>query len=261
MINSNSTAAVIMAAGRGTRLGCTDIPKVMLAIGGKPMVGYSVETLEKMNFLPERIVLVVGFAKEKVMEYFGSRVSYAIQDPQLGTAHAAYVGMLATPPQATNVLVMGGDDSAFYTPATLEFFIGQHVAAQATVSVLTRDVPDPAQLGRIIRDANGDCVAILEKEQITAAEKNIHEVNTGTYCINRQWFEAMFPTMPKTEGLGEYGLNDTLRIAFRQGHKVQAVKMQNPEEWFGVNTSQELAEAERRKKEIGNKEIKKYFVQ
>jgi len=75
----NNVGAVILAAGRGTRLNCADEPKVMLPIGGRPIVSYIVDTLKKMGLHPEQICLVVGFKKEKVMEYFGDMVNYAMQ--------------------------------------------------------------------------------------------------------------------------------------------------------------------------------------
>ncbi|MFH0857488.1 MAG: NTP transferase domain-containing protein, partial [Candidatus Magasanikbacteria bacterium] len=107
-INKSKIGVVILAAGRGTRLGCVDIPKVMMEIGEKPIVFYIVETLEKMGFSAEQICLVVGYQKEKVMEYFGKRVIYAFQEELLGTAHAAYTGIKMLPQYVEEVLVIGG---------------------------------------------------------------------------------------------------------------------------------------------------------
>ncbi len=243
----NSWGVVILAAGQGKRLGCTDIPKVMCPIGGKPIVSYTVASLKELGFTQENIRLVVGFAHEKVREYFGVSVEYVFQAEQLGTAHAANLGMTALPTQCQNVLVMGGDDSAFYTTETLAQFMMEHEQSGATVSVLTATVRDPSRLGRIIRDTTGKCTAILEKEQVNEDQAKINEINTGTYCFDRTWFQDIFPTMPKIEGLGEFGLNRTVEMAFAAGKNVQAVKMENSEEWFGVNTPDELAEADRRK--------------
>src|SRR3989344_2745128 len=85
--------AVILAAGKGTRLGCTDCPKVMMEIGGRPIVSYAVDTLLEMGFSANDIVLVVGYEKEKVEKYFGDKVTYAYQAEQNGTAHATSVVM------------------------------------------------------------------------------------------------------------------------------------------------------------------------
>ena len=237
-----------MAAGKGTRLNCTDRPKVMLEIGGRPIVSYVVETLEAIGFSPEQICVVVGFNQEKVRDYFNKRVRYVEQKEQLGTAHAADLGMRGLAPHIETVLVMGGDDSAFYTPATLTNFIRQHIEAQATVSLLTAVVNDPTLLGRVIRDTAGNFIQVLEKEEIVPAQAHINEVSTGTYCFNRHWFEENFSKLPAIGTLGEYGLPKTVELARSQGRTVQAVALQNSEEWFGVNTPEELAEADRRKK-------------
>ncbi len=245
--NLTAWGVVVLAAGQGKRLGCIDTPKVMSLIGGKPIVSYTVATLKELGFSPEQICLVVGFAHEKVREFFNNQVRFVYQAEQLGTAHAAFLGVQNLASETNSVLIMGGDDSAFYTPETLTHFMEAHEKAKAKISVLTTRVVDPTRLGRIIRDEKGNCVAILEKEQISPEQVSINEVNTGTYCVDRVWYEALFPTMSKIEGLGEYGLNRAFEMAIEQGEPVQAVAMDRPEEWFGVNTPEELAEADRRK--------------
>ena len=246
MSQQNNTGVVVLAAGKGTRLGCTDIPKVMLEIGGQPLVSYTVETLEKMNFFPGRICLVVGFKKEKVMEYFGDRVNYVVQEELLGTAHAAYLGMQALPKEVNQVLVMGGDDSAFYSPEALQNLFHEHEIKGAILTLLTAEIENPGQLGRIVRHADGSA-EIIEKEYLTEEQKLIKEISTGTFVFNRQWFEKMFPTMPKLRKLGEFGLPTALAMARKENVPYQLVKLSNSREWFGVNTPEEKEEAERRK--------------
>lgn len=248
MSNSwNNVGAVILAAGKGTRLNCKGKPKVMLEIGNKPIVSYVVETLRNAGFEKEQTVLVVGFQKQKVIDYFGDTVTYANQEEQLGTAHAAYVGMQQLPQDVGTVLVLGGDDSAFYTADTLLNFIQKHREQGATVSVLTTEPDNFEQLGRVIRDENGNFINVLEKEELSEGQKKIHEASTGTFCINRKWFEQNFSEVKKIEGLGELGLPKTIGMAVSQSKKVFAVKMENNNEWFGINTMQELGEADRRK--------------
>lgn len=239
-------AAVVLAAGRGTRLGCTERPKVMLELGGRPMIDYTVETLEKIGFSPAQIVLVVGFQKEQVMRHFGNRVTFAYQTEQLGTAHAAYTGMQALPAHIEHVVVMGGDDSAFYTPQTLRTFIMNHVEASRSLTLLTSELEDPRSLGRVIRHPDGK-VEIIEKELLSEGQKKIKEISTGTFMLHRAWYQQIFPAMPKMEKLGEYGLPTAFTIAHATGVSHDAVKLENPREWFGVNTPEELEEAKKRK--------------
>lgn len=237
---------VVLAAGKGTRLGCFDKSKVMLELAGKPMVAYTVETLEHLGFSSENIVLVVGFFKEKVMDYFGGRVSYAEQTELMGTAHAAYTGMQQLPPQVTDVLVMGGDDSAFYTAKSLGYLIDEHLKNKVTVSLLSVIVQDPGIYGRVVRHHDGK-VEIIEKEYVTEEQKKINEVSTGTFCFNRDWFVGMYPTMPPLRKLGEYVLPTAFAVARDHNLPLQIIPLANADEWFGVNTPEELAEANRRK--------------
>lgn len=237
----------MLAAGKGTRLKSVDIPKVMREIGGHPIIEYSVKTLKKVGFSPEQICLVVGFCKEKVMEYFGKEVSYAEQTELKGTAHAAFTGMRSLPKEVDTVMVMGGDDSAFYKPETIEKLFEQHEKTDSVLTLLTVMSDHPEQLGRIVRHESGK-IEIIEKEYLTEEQKKIKEISTGTFVFNRAWFESIFPQMPPMRKLGEYGLPTALAVARDNGEKFQVVTLEDPSEWYGVNTPEELEEADRRKK-------------
>ena len=250
-MNLNNFGVVILSAGKGTRLGCTDKPKVMLEIGGKPIVSYLVETLKNMGLEREQICLVVGFCKEKVIEYFDGQTIYAEQKELLGTAHAAYTGMTALPPNIKQVLVMNGDDGAFYTAETLEKFMQGHTESGAVLSILTVELQDPTMYGRIVREENGT-THIVEKEYLTDEQKKINETSTGTFCFDRQWFEKMFPTMPMMKKINEYGLPTTLSVANEQRKKIQVIKLENNDEWFGINTMEELDKANDLKNQVSS---------
>lgn len=237
-VDLSKIAAVILAAGKGTRLNCIDRPKVMLEIGGKPIVSYIVETLENAGFKNSQICLVIGFEKEKIQEYFKGRVVYAEQKEQLGTAHAAYVGIKSLPNIIEQVLVMGGDDSAFYNSASLINLIEKQIQNGCVLSLLSAEVADPGQLGRVINTEKG--WKIIEKEYLTEEQKLIKEISTGTFVFDRKWFEEIFPNMPKLHKLGEYGLPTALVMAKEQNKKYQIIKLENSDEWYGINTLQEL---------------------
>ena len=247
LMKENKIGVVILAAGKGTRLNCTDKPKVMLGIGGRPIVSYVVETLFEARFSKEQVVLVVGFESEKVKEYFGDTVTYAKQIEQLGTAHATYVGMEKLPEGIENVLVLGGDDSAFYSKETLLNFINKHVENNATLSLLTSEVENPESLGRVIRNNNDEFEKVLEKEQLDDEQKKITEISTGTFCFDKKWFEEIFPNMKQIDGLGELGLPKAVEMAAEAGEKIQAIKLKNNSEWFGINTLDELKKADEKK--------------
>ena len=247
MSQNNKIGVLILAAGKGTRLGCGDRPKVMMEIGGKPILSYIIQTLAEAGFEKNQIALVVGFQKEKVMEYFGKDFIYAYQEQQLGTAHAAWTGMQSLPKNLEQVLIMNGDDSAFYSTEVLQDFIKKHSDNEATLSVLTAEVGDSAQLGRVIRDSDGNFIKVLEKEELNEEEKKIKEINTGTYLVDRKWFENIFPKMSAVSGLGEYGMNTTVKMAVQDKKKVLAIPIQDDDRWFGINNQEELEKANQRK--------------
>ncbi|MFA5211458.1 MAG: sugar phosphate nucleotidyltransferase [Patescibacteria group bacterium] len=246
--NINKIGGVILAAGKGTRLNCVDIPKVMKEIGGRPIVSYTVETLQKMNFTDKQICLVVGFQREKVKEFFSDKVSYATQEEQKGTAHAAFVGISSLPKDIETVLILNGDDSAFYKAETLEKIIEHHLKNSNILTLLSVKLPQPGDLGRIVRHENGD-IEIIEKEYFTEEQKKINEINTNTFVFNRKWFEEMFPKMPMLRKLGEYGLPTVLAMAREQKKKYEVICLENSNEWFGINNPEQLAEADQRKKQ------------
>lgn len=248
MLNSklHNVGVVILAAGKGTRLNCVDRPKVMLEIGGKPIISYILNTLKEVGFSKEHIAVVDGFCKEKLEDYVGDAVVYARQEEQKGTAHAAYVGSCALSDALETVVIINGDDSAFYTKETIINFIESHQAAQAVLSVLSAELDDPSLYGRIIKHETGK-VEIIEKEYLTEEQKKVREISTGTFCLDKHWFEGIFPHMPPLRKLGEYGLPTAVAIAAQEGRKIHVEKLQNNEEWFGINTPPELAEADRRK--------------
>lgn len=242
----NNVAAVVLSAGKGSRLGCVDIPKVMLDVGGMPLVSYTVDTLKKVGLTEDRICLVIGFQAQKVRDYFGDSVSYADQTELKGTAHAAFTGIQTLPSYIEDVLVLGGDDSAFYSAETIRHFIDQHIASQCVLSLLSAIVDNPGQLGRVVHLENGD-IEIVEKEYTTDEQKLIKEISTGTFCFNRAWFESIFPRMPMLRKLGEYGLPAAMAMARDEKEKYQVVPLKDSGEWFGVNTPEELEEARKRK--------------
>lgn len=240
-------AAVVLAAGRGSRLNCNEIPKVMCEIGDRPIVSYTVDTLESLGLSGKQISLVVGFQKEKVMDYFDGRVQFAVQEELKGTAHAALTGMQTLGPEVEHVLVLGGDDSAFYTKESLTRFVEEHVDAGVKLSLLSVEVDDPTGLGRIVRHENGD-IEVIEKEYVTEEQAKIQEVSTGTYIFERAWFEQMYPSMPPLRKLGEYALPTAMAMCRDAALPYQVVPLGKSQEWFGVNTPEQLAEADKRKR-------------
>lgn len=237
-----------MAAGAGKRLNCDDLPKVLYKIGGRPIIGYVLEELAKGGIPKTQICLVVGFRAELVKEQIGPGYIYAEQTERLGTAHAALTGAEALPDEFTNFLVLNGDDSAFYKFSSLADLMEFHLANENDVSILTCEPDNPQGLGRIIRGQDGKIIKVVEKENMTPELEKFKEINTGTFCFNKNWFLKYYPNLkPYNSSKGEYGLPSFIEEALMSGSRLGAVKLEDSNQWFGVNTPEQLVEADRRK--------------
>lgn len=248
-------ASIVLAAGKGTRFaGGTPSPKpkVLYEIGGRPMISYSLDLLKKLGL--GEIIIVVGHQAEKVKELAGAGFKFALQDKRLGTGHAAKVGLAQVSSKAETVMVLNGDDSAFYKEETLKKVVEKHFSEANTITFITLEPTDPTGLGRIIRE-NGQVVEIVEEKDATEQQKKIKEINDGVYVFGRSWLERNLPSIKKSP-VGEYYLVDLIRLAVSQGEKVEAFKLSDPSEWRGVNTPEELKAADRYMREI-NKDVSK----
>ncbi|MFH0857531.1 MAG: hypothetical protein V1848_02160, partial [Candidatus Magasanikbacteria bacterium] len=134
----------------------------------------------------------------------------------------------------------------FYTEKSLMKLLKTHEENGDTLTLLSAEVKDPAGLGRVIHHPNGD-FQVIEKEYLTPEQETIHEISTGTFVFKRNWFENMFPTMPKLQKLGEYGLPTTLTLVKDEKLSYHVVCLEDGNEFFGVNTLEQLEEARKRK--------------
>lgn len=237
-----SIAAVVLAAGKGKRMKSKTFNKVMLNLGEKPMILYTIELLEKLKIKP--IVVVVGFAKNSVISILGNRVIFAEQRKRLGTAHALLCGLKKLNSKVSDVLVLNGDDSAFYTENLIEKLVKTHLASEASLTFLTIALDDPSGLGRIIRGKNGEVLAIVEEKDATEEQKKIKEVNPACYLFKKNFLSKYLKKVKKSKITGEYYLVDLIGLAASNKEKVEAVKMKEIP-WRGVNTEEELKEARR----------------
>lgn len=242
----NKVGAVILAAGRGTRLKSVDTPKVMLPIGGKPMVSYIVDTLKSIGFTREQICLVVGFAKEKVMDYFGESVTYAMQEEQLGTGHAVGMAENALKNKVKDIVVLYGD-MPLITAGSIERLIVHHQEQGSTVTLMTVTVPDfeghntPFKsFGRIVRDASdGRIVRIVEQKDCNSEELKIMEVNPFYICFRADWLWQHVKHIKNNNVQKEYYLNDLIDRAIDGGEKISSINVDSKQA-IGINTPEDL---------------------
>lgn len=236
-------AAIILAAGKGTRLKKKpeNTNKVSLKLNGKPMISYTVDLLEKTGF--DQIIAVVGYASESVKNALGSRVDYALQSNQDGTGAAVDCGLTALNKNIEYVLVLHGDDSAFYQPEILEKMIDVCKSKNLDMTFLTVIKADPFGIGRIIRDKRGVPQEIIEEKNASALERQIKEVNLGMYCFKRDFIEKFVKQIKFNPIANERYLTDIVAIAYQNNCKLDSVKIDTDEFWFGVNTDEQFEQA------------------
>jgi bifunctional N-acetylglucosamine-1-phosphate-uridyltransferase/glucosamine-1-phosphate-acetyltransferase GlmU-like protein len=237
-------AAIVLAAGRGTRLAegyPSPAPKVLYKIADRPMISYTLDLLKKLGL--EEIIIVVGHKAEDVKREVGTGFKFAIQDKRLGTGHAAKIGLSLVSAGKKEILVINGDDSAFYKLGTLQKVINKHVGRDNTITFVVLRLENPTGLGRVIR-RNSEVVDIIEERDTTSKQKEIKEINDGVYVFNRKWLEKKLPLVKKSK-VGEYYLVDLIKMAVAQGKKVGTFVLEDSSEWRGVNTPEELKVADR----------------
>lgn len=243
MENKRKLGAIILAAGRGSRMKSTKVNKVTLSLANKPLILHSIHILEKMDF--EEIVVVVGFAKESVKNTLKeSKVVFAEQNKRLGTAHAVKTALIKLNPSITDVLVIQGDDSHFYTNDIISKLTYAHFSSNADITFLTIHALNPFGLGRIVRDKGGNVKSIIEEKDATEAIRKIHEVNPACYMFKVTFLRKYLKTIQKSKVTGEYYLTDLIDIAIKNNLKIETMPA-GEMSWRGVNTKEELEEAEK----------------
>lgn len=238
----HSTTAVILAAGKGTRMN-SDLPKVMHTAFGKPLVEWVVDAVSVVGI--KRIILVVGHQEEIIRAHFQGRsnIEFVRQSPQLGTGHAVDQArpLLLNVDRASELLVLCGD-GPLITPATIATLLNAHRTAKAAATLATSVIPDAAGYGRISRDSMGEFSAIVEQKDCTPAQLMNREINPSYYCFE---LGALLDTLAQVDNrnaAGEYYITDVFHILKKAGRTVHVVDAVPPEEVLSVNTPEQLAE-------------------
>lgn len=238
----NDLAAMILAAGKGKRMNSKTVNKVALPLGGKPMIIHTLAILERLGI--KTVIVVVGFAKNSVMNLFPkNKVQFCEQKKRLGTAHAVACAMKKIPNGVKDVLVIHGDDSALYKTETIKELIQKHKESGAAFTFLTIEMEDPKGLGRVIRGKEGKVLAIVEEKDATEDILKIKEVNPACYVFETNFLKKYLPKIKKSPVTGEYYLTSLIDMAIKNNERMETLQA-GLFAWRGVNTKEELEEAE-----------------
>lgn len=232
------SAGVILAAGQGKRMK-SRLPKVLHPLMGKPMIQYSIETMQAVT--GNKPYVVIGFEADKIRAKIGEEVDYVFQEAQLGTGHAMQIARTVMREQADTILVTLGD-MPLIRQETLQAVLETHTSNTAPITLLTVKSAEARGFGRIERDEHGRVLAIVEEAQATEQQLKIEELNTSIYCFNSHWLWSSLERIPLSPK-GEYYLTDLVGIAVEDGQPVQTIALADPDEAIGINSRDHLAEA------------------
>ncbi len=272
---------VILAAGLGTRMRSRRA-KVLHELAGRPLIAYVVRAA--LGVHPARLVVVLGHQAEEVRrvverevarsvgeESLRPRLLFALQQEPLGTGHAALVALEALsaeegppyPPISVDEgealeqwqrweepslwrepLVLLYGDMPRVRAETIAWLVAAHLEGHAAATLVTMQLEDPRGYGRIVRDAQGEVVRIVEETEAGPEERAIREVNAGLYCFDpKPLFGALRRLKPENQK-GEYYLTDVVGGLTSVGYRVRAIRSEHSEELWGVNTRPDLARLE-----------------
>jgi bifunctional UDP-N-acetylglucosamine pyrophosphorylase / glucosamine-1-phosphate N-acetyltransferase len=232
--------AVVLAAGQGTRMK-SKLYKVLHSVCGKPMVQHIVDHLN--HLMMNEIVVVVGHGADMVKEQLGDRVQYALQEQQLGTAHAVMMCRDLLQDKTGTTMVLTGD-TPLIKEETLARLIEHHEQTGAAATILTTEVQDATGYGRIVRNSLGTVARIVEHKDATEEERQICEINTGIFCFDNQKLFSALTNVKNDNVQGEYYLPDVIEILKEQEEVISAYLTPDYEEGLGVNDRVQLAKAE-----------------
>jgi bifunctional UDP-N-acetylglucosamine pyrophosphorylase/glucosamine-1-phosphate N-acetyltransferase len=248
----SDTHVVILAAGQGTRMK-SSLPKVLHRVAGRPMIEYALRTARSLS--PQTITLIIGYQAEAVRTHLAQhgQLHFAVQEPQLGTAHALQQAEAVLAGQAGTLVLLSGD-VPLLGPATLQRLLATHNGANAAATVVTALVGRPYGYGRIVR-SRGRIARIVEERDASPAERAIKEINSGIYAFDLAPLWDALRSIASQNVQGEFYLTDLVAIYKRRKLPVEALVLDDVHETRGINSRSELAEVSRIVRQKKNEEL------
>lgn len=249
--------SVILAAGEGTRMKSKK-PKVLHEILGRPMLFYVLNSCKHSQV--EKNLVVVGHNKEKVCKAFEDEKDVEfIEQPigdnvPYGTGYAV-MNALDKIEDDDTVIILNGD-TPIISNSTISCFLRYHEERNNDITVLSADMKDPTNYGRIVRDENANVVAIVEEKDASEKQKLIREINSGIFAFKGSSLRSALQKINTDNAANELYITDTLEILVKEGKRVDSFKLRDTREILGVNSRYELSIAA----EILQKKINKEYM-
>ena len=229
---------IILAAGQGSRMQ-SKLPKVLHSLSGRPLIHYTLDAARAAG--AHRIHVVIGCGADAVEAAVRAPdVQCHLQAEQKGTGHAVQQAIGACDSEST-VLVLFGD-VPLVTDATLQAVVTE---AEDGIAMLSAEVEDPAGYGRVVRDEQGEFLAVVEHRDASIAQQQLREINTGVLASRANLLEDWLSRIQNHNAQSEYYLPDVLALAKEDGVAVVVVVSDSPLDTLGVNTPQQLEYLER----------------
>ncbi len=243
---------VILAAGKGTRMKSAR-PKVLHEVAGRPMIEHVLAAAAQLS--PASVTVVVGHQGDAVRGALAAHghIEFAVQEPQLGTAHALLTTETLLRDQAGTLVLLSGDVPAL-TAATLDHLVQTHTRAAAATTVVTAQAAQPHGYGRIVRDG-GKIARIVEEKDASPAVRAITEINAGIYAFDLAGLFEAVRSIGAANSQREYYLPDLVSIHREAGRVVDTVTVDDAADILGINSRAELAVVGRNLRQRKNVEL------
>lgn len=238
-----STTAIILAAGKGTRMK-TSRPKVLHKVCNRPMLAYVFDACRKVNC--DKLICVIGFGAEEIYAAYADEkdILWVEQPRQMGTGHAVQACRPLLEGLTGELLILAGD-GPLVRADTLAQLLAIHRRRKAACTIATSIMDNPGSFGRVLRDETGDLIGIVEYLDATEDQHRIKEVNVSLYCFDVVKLLEVVGLLKNDNAKGEYYLTDSLGMLRARGHALAAVPAVPPEDVLSINDRVQLADVSR----------------
>lgn len=233
---------LILSAGKGTRMKSARA-KVLHEVFHVPMIHHVLHAVLPLE--PSRTIVIVGHQQDEVRKVLQDfPVEFVTQENQLGTGHAVLATERVLAGVEGPVMIVCGDTPLIRT-GTLQEMHRQHLDRQAALTLMTTELDNPTNYGRILDDGKGGISGIIEEKDASPEQKAIREINAGIYCVDKKFLFQTLHQVGTDNSQGEMYLTDIVALAVAAGHRVERFVTSAAQDVLGVNSRVELAAAHR----------------